>query len=251
MKNKVNYQLLSGGQLHAYATNLIALYTPDKTTEPLMLRLVAKATTTAASFLKGFEYDAKDPLTVKTVDTDLLRDKFWNGFKNYIKSFVNHPDTAKATAAAKIEAVIKRYGWSANRFGYDEESTAIVGLLSELGDKFAAEVALLEVQTMWLTPLAQTQKAFEALITQRVQNGAVEMPSQRQYRKPLIEALNRLIRTTETLADDSQDAPLLQLLEEIDGLNERTMQAHKAEATRNQNNQTNEGTNGSAPEAQA
>jgi hypothetical protein len=251
MKNKVNYQLLSGGQLHAYATNLIALYTPEKTTEPLLQRLIAKATTTAADFLKGFEYDAKDPLTVETADTDLLRDKYWNGFKNYIKSYASHPDKAKATAATKIEAVIKRYGWSANRFSYDEESTAIVGLLSELGEKFAAEVALLEVQTMWLTPLAQTQKAFESLITRRVQNGAVEMPSQRQYRKPLIEALNRLIRTTETLADDSQDAPLLQLLEEIDELNERTMQAHKAEATRNKNNQTKQGTNGSAPEAQA
>jgi hypothetical protein len=243
MKNKLNYNLMSGSELHAFVRNLYALYTVEKTTDPLLSRLVGKVDILLSDFLKGFEYDAKDPLTVETVEKDLLRDKYWNGFKNYVKSFVQHPDASKAAAAVKIESAIKRYGWTANRFSLDEESTAILGLLNELGEKFAAEVAALQVQDIWLTPLAQAQDAFDAVQTRRVENGAVYMPSQKQFRKPLIEAVNRLIGTTETVAEDSNDAVLKKLVQEVDELIGRTMVTHKATATRGQNDQAPSGGN--------
>ena len=235
MKNTLNYNYFTGTLLYAFIRSLLKIVDSSKLTDGLLKTLITKVETAFANFSKGLEYDAKDPLSGEAAQKDATRDAYYCGMKNYIKSFLNSPVTAKAETAEKLVAVIRKYGWSAERLNYEDETTAIVKCIDDLTGNYAAEIAELGLQDLWLTPLTEAQEAFETIQNQRIANGATELASMSQYRTPMVKALRTFLGSIETYAENTDDATILAYEAEIDELIGQTMAKLKAASNRNDN----------------
>lgn len=247
MKNSLNYSFFTGSALYAFVRALLMIVDSSKLTDGLLKTLLVKLETVFASFSKGFERDANDPLTSEAAQKDLLRDQYYSGMKGYIRSFLKSPDTAKAAAAEKLVAVVRKYGWKAESYSYDMETTSITKCVEEMTTTYSAEVALLGLSDMWITPLSQAQAAFETIQNQRVENGAVDVPTISMYRTPLRKALATFVETLATFAENSDDATLQGYVAAIDELIGRTMATLKASA--NRGNESATGAGNAAPAA--
>jgi hypothetical protein len=232
MQNSLNYSFFTGSELYAFARALLKIVDSSKLTDGLLKTLLVKLETVFASFSKGFERDANDPLTSEAAQKDALRDQYYSGMKGYVRSFLKSPDETKAAAAEKLVAVIRKYGWKAESYSYDTETTAITKCVEEMTTSYSDEVALLGLPDMWLAPLSEAQAAFEAVQSQRVENGAVDVPTISRYRTPLRKALATFIETLDTFAENSDDTTLQGYAAAIDELIGRTMATLKASASR-------------------
>ena len=236
MKNKINFSLFTGSGLYALVRALLKIVDSMKLTDGVLKTLLVKVETIFNSFSKGFERDSNDPQTEDAVRLDATRDQYFGGMKGYIRSFVKSPDASKAAAAKKLVAVIRKYGWTAESYSYDEETTAITKCVEEMTSVYTAEVNELNLLDSWINPLKQTQEAFEMVQNQRIENGAVDVPTVTKFRKPLIVALRKFIETLETFAENTDDASLKGYVAAIDELTGRTMASLKAVDSRSDNN---------------
>jgi hypothetical protein len=232
MQNNLNYSFFTGSALYAFVRAMLKIVDSSKLTDGLLKTLLVKLETVFGSFSKGFERDANDPLTVEAAEMDALRDQYYGGMKGYIRSFLKSPDTAKAAAAEKLVAVIRKHGWDAESYSYNNETTAITKCVEEMTKTYSSEVTLLGLTDMWLNPLNRAQSAFETIQNQRIENGAVDVPTITMYRTPLRKALAKFIETLATFAENSDDAILKGYAATIDELIGRTMATLKASANR-------------------
>lgn len=235
MKNQLNFSFFSGAELYAFVRALLKIVDSTKLSTGVLHSLAVKLETIYQSFSKGVEYDPKDPLRPKAVAADDKRDEYFNGMKTYIHSFLNSPDEATRNAGQVLEGVIRKYGWSAQKYSYDEETTAIAKCVEEMNAYYAAELALLNLPAMWLTPLAEAQAAFEAVQEERIQNGALELPTVSKFRRPLRLAITKLVETLEIFAEETDEAALKTYAAEVDELIGETMATLRAAKSRENN----------------
>ncbi|WP_163713221.1 DUF6261 family protein [Mangrovibacterium lignilyticum] len=235
MKNGLNFNYFNGAAFYAFVRALLNIVDSTKLSDGVLHSLAVKLETIYQSFSKGVEYDPKDPLTPVAAAADDKRDQYFNGMKSYISSFLKSPDGSIRAAAEKLEALIRKYGWSAQTYSYDEETTAIAKCIEEMNAYYAAEVALLNLPVMWLTPLTEAQAGFEAIQEQRIQKGAIEVPTVSKYRTPLRLAIIKLVETLETFAEETGDVAMQTYVAEIDELIGETMATLKASKTREEN----------------
>jgi hypothetical protein len=244
MKNKLNFSYFTGNSLFAFVRALLKIIDSSKFPDGLLKALLVKVESIYAYFSKGVEYDSKDPLTISAIEKDTLRDKYYNGMKNFIKSFLNSPDQQKALAAEKLVAVIKKYGWDAARYSFDKETTAITKCIEDMITNHPREVTALALMESWITPLTEAQEAFEMVQLQRVENGATDVPTVSQYRTPLRKAVRILIETLDTTASNSNDETIKGYAEQVDELIGRTMATLKSSASRSDNDDTDNSSGG-------
>jgi hypothetical protein len=239
MMNKLNFSYFTGPALYAFVRALLKIVDSSKITEGILNTLLVNLETVFASFSKGFERESNDPLTGDAAEKDALRDQYYSGMKNYIHSFLKSPETAKADAAEKLEAVIRKYGWSAESYSYGKETTAIAKCIEEITTSYADEAGTLNLTDLWLTPLNEAQTAFETIQLERVENGATDVPTITQYRTPLRKALSTLITTLDTFGENSEDVTIQGYASQVDELIGRTMASLKSSANRSDNDEDN------------
>jgi hypothetical protein len=235
MKNKLNFNYINGAALYAFVRALLKIIDSTKLSEGILHTLVLKLETIYARFSEGVEYDAKDPLTPEAEEADGKRDQYYNGMKQYVHAFLKNPVEDIRTAAEKIEAVIRKYGWEAEKYSYDQETTAIAKCAEEIANQYADEAALLNLSVMWLAPLNDAQAVFESIQEQRIQNGAIEVPTMTKYRTPLRQAINELVSTLAIYAENSDDDAIKTYVAEIDELIGQTMARLRAAESREKN----------------
>ena len=232
MKNKINFRYFSGAELYAFVRALLKIVDSIKLVEGIPHSLAVKLEAVFQNFSKGLEYSATDPLTKQAVEKDELRDQCYSGMKNYIRSFLRNTNPGMRSAAQSLEAVIRKYGWSAETYSYDEETTAISKCVEEIGSMYATEATMLNLTDLWLNPLIEAQTDFDAIQKQRIQNGAVDVPTMTRYRVPLRKAVRKLVETLDTFAENSADETIQGYVNEIDELIGRTMATLKAVGNR-------------------
>jgi hypothetical protein len=234
MNEVMNYKLLLGTELDGFMRKLLPVLVPDDLPQGSIRLLVTQLTASYALFSQGFQHNAKDPFASLVEEKDLARDKRLSSFKNYIKSYITSDVDAEVAAAERVLAVIRRYGWQAESFNYTQESTAIVGLLDELGSKFQPEITLLKASGH-SSKLDLAQKAFEEAQNQQVVGNAVVTPTLTAYRKPMVGLLKMLFQAIDTELRMAPTDALKAMSDKIDVLMANAMAIAKARGTRREN----------------
>lgn len=247
MKNKLNFSMLSGSILYAFGQKCLSLFDPAKISNPMLQALFRTVHQALTNFGKGFEYDSKDPNTPIIEQKDALRDRYYNGLKSYIRTFLYSDLQEQVDAAGKLLAVMRRHGMQVTRMNLDEETTAITSLISELREKWVPETSLLDT-TEWIEKLDQAQNGFNEAVKVRNQQGSRELPTITQYRPEVIRSLKSWFSALELQHEVSPDPLVKDLLDQIDDLIGRTMATAKAGSTRREN-RNGEETEGSNPPA--
>lgn len=234
MKEVMNYRLLQGTDLDGFMRKLLPILVPDDLPQGSIRLLLSQLTASYAQFSQGFQRNATDPFTKLVDDKDLGRDKRWSSLKNYIKSYITSDVDAEVVAADRLLAVIRKYGWTAERFSYTEESTAIVGLVAELNDKFQPEMTLLNASSH-VSKLDLAQKAFEEAQNQQVEGNSIEEPTLTAFRKPMIDLLKMMFQSIDTELKMAPTDALKAISAKIDVLIVDAMAIARARITRREN----------------
>lgn len=115
--------------------------------------------------LEALQLIRKSALSDQMEDADKRRDQVFRGFADAVKSARNHFDAGKKEAAARLNIVMEQYG-NVARKPYNEETAAIVKLLKELTENYAADMEMLAI-TEWANELAARNNAFDTLMRSR------------------------------------------------------------------------------------
>jgi hypothetical protein len=101
-------------------------------------------------------------LTAELAEKDAARDLAFVGFRDYCKAFTSTPDAAKSAAAKKLEALIRKLGWSLHSEGYTEQTAAQKTLIESLETaEYAKAVSAIGAEP-WVANLKASNAAFEA-----------------------------------------------------------------------------------------
>ncbi len=235
---KINYHYLDGSQLNTFVRTLLSFFNVESMSEGVIKTLAGKLITALDLFAKGFEYDAKNPYTTVLNEKDTLRDKYFIGFKNYLKSFLASDEPTEVDAAEKMLDLIDKHGSDAASLGYAKETTALTGLISELDSECSSELELLGAGTR-IERLRTAQADFEEAVNAGITEGAVELPTITKYRPALITAVNKLLNALDSDYDATADETVGSYISRINELITTTMATAKAVKTR-RDNQTKE-----------
>lgn len=232
--NDLNLRLLSGSETNDFVLKFRKLCAPDQFNDSVLKALAEQVDELHEKFAMGFERESKDPYTEELAKADMQRDSLFNGFKGYVSSLMNSNNADKATAATKIEKLIRKHGWDAYRMSYSEETTAITNLLKELIVDYSAEIEMLNAAE-WTDALDAAQKRFDELQINRIESGAEDAPTLSKYRQVLTQAIKRMITTLESFVLVTEDANLIGTLSKVNELVATTMSLAHANATRKKN----------------
>lgn len=114
-------------------------------------------------------------LTDDLIEADRLRDETYRGLSGTVRSARNHFDPEIRKSANELNLLFETYGEVADR-PYDQESAAIIKLITELEGPYLAEVTTLGLAS-WVTELKKRNNAFNSLKDQRYSE-ATAKPSQ-------------------------------------------------------------------------
>lgn len=103
---------------------------------------------------------------------DSERDTLFSGLAGTIKSAINHFDAEVKAAAGRLELLFGTYGNVAIK-PYDQETAAIIKLVEELEDPYAADVAKLGLAP-WVAELKSKNIAFDNLKNTRYSENAAK-----------------------------------------------------------------------------
>lgn len=103
---------------------------------------------------------------------DNERDAVFRGLSDTIKANRNHRNEAKRDAATRLSILFNQYG-NVARKPYDEETAAIIKLLSELKGTYAADSATIELGE-WIDDLESKNNEFDRLMKSRYSEGAAK-----------------------------------------------------------------------------
>jgi hypothetical protein len=114
---------------------------------------------------EALELIRKSNITASIVQLDEVRDNAFNGFNGMVKAGLKHYDNTKREAAERLVVILDHYGNIADR-PYNEETAAIGNFTQDIRNKYAAEVATLEL-TGWIDELERANNAFEKTVLER------------------------------------------------------------------------------------
>lgn len=152
-----------------------------------------------ANELKSLDVVRKSSISDDLLVADSDRDDTIRGFRNGVKSGLNHYDANVQAAAKRLQILLDTYGDLPTK-NYDAETGAINSLVSDLKGTYAADVATMGL-TGWVNELAARNTAFDDLKNNRYSDEAsktmLHMKAERRktdsiYRQ-ITERINALI----------------------------------------------------------
>jgi hypothetical protein len=232
--NPINYQLLSASQLYAFVQAVLSNFNLETMPEGIVKSHLQMVAQLHAQFGLGFERNSKDPYALEEEQKDLLRDKYFNGMKNYVNSFLASDVAAEVLAAEQISAVIDKHGRNAASLSNAKETTALKLMLNELERDLMPQIETLQA-TKRVQLLKAAQADFEATVTLRYANKSEKEPTTTQFRKELIERFRKLLNALEVDFEATHNATIGGYIARIDELIADTMASAKGVKTRRDN----------------
>lgn len=171
-------------------------------------------------------------LTQQLAAKDQLRGAAFTGFRDYCKVFIKVKDPAKSEAAKQLVELIQKVGWTLQSQGYAKH-TASQKALSEALEKpkYAQAVMTLDAES-WVTDLATTNTAFEAVVNLKIESVAGNpVPSFLDCKRRMINYLKPLLHYLKLMArikPDTYKQAMVKIEEEIEYISARA----KARRTR-------------------
>lgn len=161
----INIQRMNNGAHFTFVSNILARAEADTTVKGKASELVSnfKAAVTAED--EALKISQKSLLTDEIAKADSDRDALYAGYKKAVEGFLAMPIADMAQAAKILYQHIKDYKIN-TADQLDKETGLLVNFISDLEDKYAAQVAKLGL-TAFVTNLKEANERVRTLTLQR------------------------------------------------------------------------------------
>ena len=161
----INIQRMNNGAHFTFVSNILARAEADTAVKEKASELVSNFKTAVSAEDEALKISPKSLLTDEIAKADSDRDALYAGYKKAVEGFLAMPIADMAQAAKVLAQHIKDY--KINTAGQlDKETGLLVNFVSDLEDKYAAQVAKLGL-TAFVTNLKEANERVRTLTLQR------------------------------------------------------------------------------------
>ena len=161
----INIQRMNNGAHFTFVSNILARAEADTTVKGKAAELVSNFKAAVSAEDEALKISQKSLLTDDIAKADSDRDALYAGYKKAVEGFLAMPIADMAQAAKVLAQHIKDY--KINTAGQlDKETGLLVNFVSDLEDKYAAQVAKLGL-TAFVTNLKEANERVRTLTLQR------------------------------------------------------------------------------------
>ena len=161
----INIQRMNNGAHFTFVSNILARAEADTAVKGKASELVSNFKAAVNAEDEALKISQKSLLTDDIAKADIDRDALYAGYKKAVEAFLAMPIADMAQAAKVLAQHIKDY--KINTAGQlDKETGLLVNFISDLEDKYAAQVAKLGL-TAFVTNLKEANERVRTLTLQR------------------------------------------------------------------------------------
>lgn len=161
----INIQRMNNGAHFTFASNILARAEADTTVKGKASEFVSNLKASVAAEDEALKISQKSLLTDEIAKADSDRDALYAGYKKAVEGFLAMPIADMAQAAKILSQHIKDYKIN-TADQLDKETGLLVNFISDLEDKYAAQVAKLGL-TAFVTNLKEANERVRTLTLQR------------------------------------------------------------------------------------
>ena len=161
----INIQRMNNGAHFTFVSNILARAEADTTVKGKASELVSNFKAAVAAEDEALKISQKSLLTDDITKADSDRDALYAGYKKAVEAFLAMPIADMAQAAKVLAQHIKDYKIN-TADQLDKETGLLVNFISDLEDKYAAQVAKLGL-TAFVTNLKEANERVRTLTLQR------------------------------------------------------------------------------------
>ena len=161
----INIQRMNNGAHFTFVSNILARAEADTTVNGKASELVSNFKTAVSAEDEALKISQKSLLTDEIAKADSDRDALYAGYKKAVEGFLAMPIADMAQAAKVLAQHIKDYKIN-TADQLDKETGLLVNFVSDLEDKYAAQVAKLGL-TAFVTNLKEANERVRTLTLQR------------------------------------------------------------------------------------
>ena len=161
----INIQRMNNGAHFTFVSNILARAEADTTVKGKASELVSNFKAAVAAEDEALKISQKSLLTDEIAKADSDRDALYAGYKKAVEGFLAMPIADIAQAAKILSQHIKDYKIN-TADQLDKETGLLVNFISDLEDKYAAQVAKLGL-TAFVTNLKEANERVRTLTLQR------------------------------------------------------------------------------------
>ena len=161
----INIQRMNNGAHFTFVSNILARAEADTAVKGKASELVSNFKAAVAAEDEALKISQKSLLTDEIAKADCDRDALYAGYKKAVEGFLAMPIADMAQAAKILSQHIKDYKIN-TADQLDKETGLLVNFISDLEDKYAAQVAKLGL-TAFVTNLKEANERVRTLTLQR------------------------------------------------------------------------------------
>ena len=161
----INIQRMNNGAHFTFVSNILARAEADTAVKGKASELVSNFKAAVAAEDEALKISQKSLLTDEIAKADSDRDALYAGYKKAVEGFLAMPIADMAQAAKILSQHIKDYKIN-TADQLDKETGLLVNFISDLEDKYAAQVAKLSL-TAFVTNLKEANERVRTLTLQR------------------------------------------------------------------------------------
>ena len=161
----INIQRMNNGAHFTFVSNILARAEADTAVKEKASELVSNFKTAVSAEDEALKISQKSLLTDDIAKADSDRDALYAGYKKAVEGFLAMPIADMAQAAKILSQHIKDYKIN-TADQLDKETGLLVNFISDLEDKYAAQVAKLGL-TAFVTNLKEANERVRTLTLQR------------------------------------------------------------------------------------
>lgn len=161
----INIQRMNNGAHFTFVSNILARAEADTTVKGKASELVSNFKAAVAAEDEALKISQKSLLTDEIAQADSDRDALYAGYKKAVEGFLAMPIADMAQAAKILSQHIKDYKIN-TADQLDKETGLLVNFISDLEDKYAAQVVKLGL-TAFVTNLKEANERVRTLTLQR------------------------------------------------------------------------------------
>ena len=161
----INIQRMNNGAHFTFVSNILARAEADTTVKGKASELISNLKTAVSTEDEALKISQKSLLTDEIAQADSDRDALYAGYKKAVEGFLAMPIADMAQAAKILSQHIKDYKIN-TADQLDKETGLLVNFISDLEDKYAAQVAKLGL-TAFVTNLKEANERVRTLTLQR------------------------------------------------------------------------------------
>ena len=161
----INIQRMNNGAHFTFVSNILARAEADTTVKGKASELISNFKAAVAAEDEALKISQKSLLTDEIAKADSDRDALYAGYKKAVEGFLAMPIADMAQAAKILSQHIKDYKIN-TADQLDKETGLLVNFISDLEDKYAAQVAKLGL-TAFVTNLKEANERVRTLTLQR------------------------------------------------------------------------------------